>query len=169
MGTLAADSNELAHYGVPGMKWGRRKDRGNSSVDKAPSFKTHEDAAEANRNRAKAKVSTDSLSNAELKKLVERMNMEANYKRLTTQPQQLSFGQKMTKEMLPVIGQELASQYAARQFNPYSEPDRAPVLHNPSGRKMAADILADTGKTVLKKHGLRIGIGLAGAILKAAL
>jgi len=151
------------------MKWGRRKDRGNSAVKTTVRVRRHDDAISVNRSREKAKLHTDTLSNAELKQLVERMNMEANYKRLTQQPQQLSFGQKMTKEMLPLIGQELAGQYAARQFNPYQEPDRAPVLHNPSGKKMAADILADTGKTILKKHGLRIGIGIAGAILKAAL
>lgn len=67
----------LAHHGIKGMKWGVR--RKNPSGE-PPS----EDAAKANASRAKAKTSsTDVLSDEELRKLVNRMNLEQQYADLT--------------------------------------------------------------------------------------
>lgn len=60
---------ELKHYGVLGMKWGRRKQTRPMSED-----------AKTAKNLKKKKVSE--MSNTELKKLNERMNLEQNYKRL---------------------------------------------------------------------------------------
>lgn len=60
---------ELKHYGVLGMKWGRRKQSRPMSED-----------AKTAKNLKKKKVSE--MSNTELKKLNERMNLEQNYKRL---------------------------------------------------------------------------------------
>ena len=59
---------ELKHYGVLGMKWGHRKQ----------SRPMSEDAKKA-KNLKKKKVSE--MSNSELKRLNERMNLEQNYKR----------------------------------------------------------------------------------------
>lgn len=78
---------ELQHYGVLGMKWGRRKDKGNSAVGKSSSDENASEDAKA-ASAAKAKVKTtglSSLSNKELQTLNERMNLEANYSRLTSQ------------------------------------------------------------------------------------
>lgn len=92
----------LAHYGVPGMKWGRRKRRGPSvevptgpqpvtiRQNKKGNLETHggrghnpsEDATKAAALRQKAHASgTHSLSNQELQTLVNRMNLEANYQK----------------------------------------------------------------------------------------
>jgi 2'-5' RNA ligase len=92
----------LAHYGVKGMRWGVRKDesasRGGASSGptavvvtqkkpgkfaKASGGKGHplsDDARTALELRQKAKASTtDSLSNAELQKVIARMNLENQY------------------------------------------------------------------------------------------
>lgn len=92
---------ELKHYGVPGMKWGVRKDRDSSGsgprkspVDVTTKHKpggyvkakggqnqdAHPDAVRARTLERKAKKSTtDSLSNQELNDLVNRMNLEVRY------------------------------------------------------------------------------------------
>lgn len=83
---------EFAHYGVKGMKWGVRKtvDRVKKS---ASDFKERNDAALETRRRNKAEPTsedhnlsrenmarkTSSLSNAELRKLNERLQLEQSY------------------------------------------------------------------------------------------
>lgn len=73
-------NNELKHYGVLGMKWGVRKDRSSSAARrKAKTRGWSKDAKEVNRIKSK-KVST--LTNAELRKANDRMNLERTYKSL---------------------------------------------------------------------------------------
>lgn len=77
--------NILAHYGVPGMKWGKRK----ASSIKAP------DHTEARQLKSK-KVSE--LSNAELKKINERRQLEKKYKDLN--PDAVTVGRKQVTAVL---------------------------------------------------------------------
>lgn len=65
---LAEDA--LAHYGVKGMKWGRRK------RDKRTPSEDHTTA------RQLSKKKPEELSNVELKKLNERLQLERTYKDL---------------------------------------------------------------------------------------
>ena len=62
---MSNQNDELYHYGVLGMKWGRRKSR------------MSQDASEA---RAIKKKKVSEMSNAELKRLNERQNLERIYK-----------------------------------------------------------------------------------------
>lgn len=81
-------SEEIIHYGIKGMKWGRRKDKGSSSADavKSTDDNSSDDAKAAAAAKTKAKTTgLSSLSNKELQTLNERMNLEANYTRLTSQ------------------------------------------------------------------------------------
>lgn len=88
----------LAHYGVLGMRWGKRKSEGNSVVEVSttatPGKKVtakggqnspaSSDAIRVAAAKQKAKTSTtDSLSTKELQELVNRMNLEQQYSRLT--------------------------------------------------------------------------------------
>lgn len=92
----------LAHYGVKGMRWGVRRARGSDGrvVETPVSVKTtpgkrvktsggtgqkpSEDAVRVATARQKAKKSSlDSLSNKELQELVNRMNLEQQYSRLS--------------------------------------------------------------------------------------
>lgn len=97
----------LAHYGVKGMKWGVRKSEhptaqpveikkvpGKKVVTKGGKFRPSSDDAlrVATSKQIAKKSSTDALSTKELQELVNRMNLEQNYKRLSTQQQ--SVGKK---------------------------------------------------------------------------
>lgn len=66
-------TNELYHYGVLGMKWGKRKARGGSKKDNY-----HEDYKKAHSGK-----SYKAMSNQELRDTNARLNMERNYKDLT--------------------------------------------------------------------------------------
>lgn len=87
----------LAHYGVPGMKWGKRKSsvsgptkvqivatpgkgvKATGGTGQSP----HQDAAvSAALKQTARKSTTDALSDAELKRVVNRMNLEQQYGRL---------------------------------------------------------------------------------------
>lgn len=84
---MTHQNEEIIHYGVLGMKWGRRKDRGNSAVsNKSTEDHSSDDAKTASASREKAKTKgLSSLSNKELRDLNERMNLEQNYSRLTSE------------------------------------------------------------------------------------
>lgn len=62
------NNNELKHYGVLGMKWGRRKEQYNTSEDH-------------NRARELEKKHPSEMSNKELRELNDRQQLESNYKR----------------------------------------------------------------------------------------
>lgn len=79
------DNNELYHYGVLGMKWGVRKDRGGGVSKTGRRFRSkkektpvHEDYA-----RAHSKKSVKSMSDAELRNRINRLQMEKQYKELS--------------------------------------------------------------------------------------
>lgn len=114
----------LMHYGVPGMKWGKRKNRAPAGptdveVKTVPGKRVqarggagqpaHPDAIERAAARQKARASTvDALSTQELKRLVERMNLEANYAKLAVeQPTRLAKGKKFALKLLSDEGQQL--------------------------------------------------------------
>ena len=104
----------IKHYGVLGMKWGKRsssaKDSKKVVVRAAPKAA---DAKEANAFKAKAKTKgTDSLSNAELQKLVNRMNLEQQYSKLVTPTANSSAAKKFIKDNGKQVVADLAKQYA---------------------------------------------------------
>lgn len=125
--TLADDI--LEHHGVKGMKWGQhikaKVEGGKASVKKNIAERTstettvrikagqmvrvvggvkrlpHEDAIKARVSEQIAKKSTlDSLSNKELQHLVNRMNLEAQYRNLAVKETRKSAGEKAVGELL---------------------------------------------------------------------
>lgn len=120
---LATEDGVIFHHGVKGQKWGVRKDevtsrggatKGPTSVvisQKKPGtfakakggkgHPIHEDALVALEARQRAKASTtDALSNAELKKVVERMNLEQQYSNLAFQSDRRSKGMRFVAGLL---------------------------------------------------------------------
>lgn len=84
------DPNDfLAHYGIPGMKWGKHKGKTNNASPTA--MKTHTPFEKnPNRNPPPAKGVTDlspkhikRISDVELRNRINRMQMETQYKQLT--------------------------------------------------------------------------------------
>lgn len=74
----------LSHFGVRGMKWGRRKDKGNSAVG-SDKGEMSDDARQAAELSAKVKTSgTKALSNKEMRALVDRMGLEKRFKEIDT-------------------------------------------------------------------------------------
>ena len=74
----------LSHFGVRGMKWGRRRDKGNSAVG-SKKEDISDDAKQAAELSAKVKTSgTHALSNKEMRALVDRMSLEKRFKEINT-------------------------------------------------------------------------------------
>lgn len=98
---LEMDSDDvLAHYGVPGMRWGKRKGSSDKTGRSLSSkiTNTHEDAAAEIR-----KKPVRSMSNADLRKINERLQLEKTYAELTTTTsgkQKVSKGAKVATGIL---------------------------------------------------------------------
>lgn len=91
----------LMHYGVLGMKWGRRKSL--SSVIKSKNRKRIDSySSDYQETRKMRRKPSKKLSNAELKKLNERMRLEQEYNRLSTS--QVNRGYEVAKKTVAIAG-----------------------------------------------------------------
>lgn len=88
--------DSLYHIGVLGMKWGKRTKR---SVTPSEDHVKKMDAK---------KKSVKEMSNAEIKALNERMQLERTFKDLTAKEK--SAGQKMAQDILTEVGKEMAKE-----------------------------------------------------------
>lgn len=78
------DNNELYHYGVLGMKWGVRKDRGGGVSKTGRRRKSMKERPPAHEDYKKAhsKKSVREMSDEELRSRINRLDMERRYKDL---------------------------------------------------------------------------------------
>ena len=104
------DNNTLYHYGVLGMKWGRRKSRTSSGTTR--SKKSSNQSEDYVRAKKLKKKKLSQLSNAELKELNNRMQLESQYKNLKRQ--NISAGQKFVKDVAYESGKQLAAEYTKK-------------------------------------------------------
>lgn len=100
------NTDELKHYGVLGMKWGVRKDRSKGSTRKRKSKSTV--SADYKTAKALKKRGTKNLSNEEMRKVIERMNLEKQYKNLSKR--ELTSGEKWARRVLAGIATVYATQ-----------------------------------------------------------
>ena len=100
--------NELYHYGVKGMKWGVRKDRKRSISSK----RSRSDSKDYTESRDLLKKSPNKLSNAELRKINERLNLEQQYSNLTTSQKKKGnrFIDKVGNQMKQTAANEVSKQ-----------------------------------------------------------
>lgn len=100
--------NELYHFGVKGMKWGVRKDRKRSASSK----RSRSDSKDYEESRDLLKKSPNKLSNAELRKINERLNLEQQYSNLTTSQKQKGnrFIDKVGNQMKQTAANEVSKQ-----------------------------------------------------------
>lgn len=93
--TQEDDSSELQHFGILGMKWGRRKNR---STGPDTSSEDHRTASSLK----KKKLSE--LSNEELTKLTKRLQLEKQYKDLTKV--EMDAGRKFMSEVVTGVAKQ---------------------------------------------------------------
>lgn len=107
------DNNELYHYGVLGMKWGVRKSRPSSSGSSKGKKKSKEPSPdlEAKSKRKSDLKSRRTLSDEELKKKIERLKMEREFKELTKED--ISPGEKFASEVMSSAGKKVLTAAAA--------------------------------------------------------
>lgn len=97
----------LEHFGVKGMHWGVRKKA-------AKEASSSDDAKAANAAQAKIKSAggTHALSNQELKSLVERMNLEKQFKSLQP-PTKSAAASKFAAELVLNVGKQQITRLAS--------------------------------------------------------
>lgn len=170
----------LAHYGIPGMKWGKHKrrpvavspskarSRQNGSNPRAAKLTPFsKDAKNAQTFQRVARTQgTQALSNAQLQALVNRQNLERQYASLN--PPAVSAGQKIMKQLLPVAGKIAQDQWNAHQpQRPAAVPTKElEVYSKPTMGQMVGRVAMATGKQVLAEKGLDIGLTIVKSLLK---
>ena len=104
------DNNTLYHYGVLGMKWGRRKSR--TSSDTTRSKRSTSKSEDHVRAKQLKKKKLSQLSNTELRELNNRMQLESQYKNL--KKQNISTGRKFVQDVMYESSKELTKDYAKK-------------------------------------------------------
>lgn len=97
----------IAHYGIPGMKWGKRKARTSDRVSKVKRRFGRDSTDE----KPKQKSISD-MSDTELQNLVNRIQLEKRYAQLTAK--EISPGKKFVSSVLTDASKQTATKYAAK-------------------------------------------------------
>lgn len=164
----------LKHYGIKGMRWGRRRASSDdaasstSSVKATPIEQPKASADASAVNTYKSRVAAggiDALSTKELQQLVNRQNLEQQYERLNPAP--ISKGEKFMSETLPTILSVAKVGYGAyRTFYPSKEPPPPSTdLRVVSGKQKAGDMVLHLGKELVKAHGADLAANLGKKLL----
>ena len=120
--TQEAGKTYLEHYGIKGMKWGVRRDRDSSGRvggegSDARGSKTDGRQTKLTRSGGEKVSNPKHMTEDELKAVVGRMNLEAQYDRLNPlPPKKVSLGKKLMEEAKE-IGQSVARQQIKNTLN----------------------------------------------------
>lgn len=115
----------LAHHGILGMKWGRRLPE--SDREESQKHLAHPDHSSAHE---LAKNPTRHLSNAELQKINQRLQLETQYSKLKGQQSTIKKGHETVKTVL-AIGGSVGAAYTLGSKT-------AVFLKSPAGQKAVA-------------------------------
>lgn len=152
----------LEHFGVKGMRWGKRQATAEVTLATTPKPKASTDAVKTSEFKERAKSGgAASLSTKELQELVLRQNLEQQYEKLNPAP--VSAGKKLMGEVLPSVGKLGYAAY--RAYYPAPVVPMSTDLRVTSGKQKAADMALHFGKEVLKEHGLAIGMQIVKSLV----
>ena len=110
-------SNTLSHAGIKGMKWGVRrfqnKDGSLTPAGKKRYGENPGDSADTHDDYKKARTakSMATMSNKELRDVIERINLEKQYNQVTQKEK--SAGEKFVTDVLLNASKQVATQYTA--------------------------------------------------------
>lgn len=107
-------TDTLTHHGVKGMKWGVRKDRRSSSNPLRKKSSSKQTTRSTKASKKKKKVKIKELSDAELQKKINRLQMEKRYRDL--KKDEISEGRRLAGDILKTVGKTVGVQvgtYAA--------------------------------------------------------
>lgn len=92
-----SNTDELYHYGVLGMKWGVRKSHSRSSSDGKVSKHLSKQMKSKVQRFKKSKLEPDykRMSDEELRRAVNRLNLEQQYKQLSGQSKSTDIGKRI--------------------------------------------------------------------------
>lgn len=99
---VESSTNEITHHGVKGMKWGIRRNRRSKAASKR--------SKKVKRSRAKDTKNRRLLSNEELKKRIDRLELEKKYKQLSDED--LHPGRTMVRNFLQSVGGKVVTSAA---------------------------------------------------------
>lgn len=116
---IRPQENHLEQYGVKGMKWGVRKRRSASTTKTATPSSSRKESRQVQRTSDKArgvgkansfsqKPQNRRMSDAELRNRLNRLQMEKQYRELTTSPKTKSF----VREVMADTGKQVVRQAA---------------------------------------------------------
>ena len=108
-------ANELKHYGILGMRWGIRRFQDKSGRLTRAGQKRYGNDNDKDHKRL------EDMTDAELQRMVNRLNLENQYKNLTRKPETKSRGQQMAENILKFTGSVIVvSKTAIDLYNKYS-------------------------------------------------
>ena len=105
-----APVSSLYHFGILGMKWGVRRQRGSDGrvIEGSRGSDDHQKARDLKKKGAR------NLSNVELKSYVERMNLEKQYSNLNKK--EVSAGRKFVNDILVTAGRTTLTNFVTKQM-----------------------------------------------------
>ena len=105
------DNRELYHFGIKGMKWGIRRYQ-NKDGSLTPAGRKRQKSEDHIRAKNLKKKKLSELSNAELRELNNRMQLESQYKNL--KKQNVSIGRKFIQDVAYETAKNTTSEYAKK-------------------------------------------------------